>query len=358
MAGQLIIEEQHPIPQQISSFQFHLVGDMTLQQFLQVAGGALVALLIYASPLPPYLKWPLILMSFGIGAALAFLPLEDRPLAVWVVSFFKSIYSPTIYSWEKMDTLPQYFAPEEAMGAVTPIAETGVEVSETTPAPPEETKLEKKEEAFLSKILHLSGLGSSLTSKATVVNQAPTSGSILEQPTTDQQATDKKPPIKNDTLAVPGAGAVSVEPTSTEEKKETEDKTPAPNEPFSTSKVAPVIGTTSQGQSVQAKFSDDAAPPMPPTNPNTIVGQVVDPDGKIVEGAILEIKDAEGRPARALRSNKLGHFMIATQLINGKYEITIEKDGLEFEPLSFEAIGEIIPPIAIWAKSKIKEQQK
>jgi len=35
--------EQHPIPQQISSYQFKLVGDMTLAQFGKAAGGIVIA---------------------------------------------------------------------------------------------------------------------------------------------------------------------------------------------------------------------------------------------------------------------------------------------------------------------------
>ena len=44
--------------------------------------------------------------------------------------------------------------------------------------------------------------------------------------------------------------------------------------------------------------------------------------------------------------------MIVTSLANGKYEMTTEKEGLSFEPVTFEAKGEIIPPIAIWAKGE------
>ena len=73
----------------------------------------------------------------------------------------------------------------------------------------------------------------------------------------------------------------------------------------------------------------------------------MDQDRKIIEGAILEIKDSNGRPVRALKSNKAGHFIIVTPLQNGKYEVTIEKDGFVFEPVSFDAKGEMIPAIAI-----------
>lgn len=96
-----------------------------------------------------------------------------------------------------------------------------------------------------------------------------------------------------------------------------------------------------------AQFSPQSAPPLPPTIPNTITGQVLDNFGKIVEGAILEIRDSAGKPVRALRSNKLGHFIIVTPLPNGQYDIITEKENYEFKPVYFEAKGEIIPPILI-----------
>jgi hypothetical protein len=48
---QIEFEEQHPIPQQISAYHFRLVGDMTLKQFFEVAGGAIIALIIYSTNL-------------------------------------------------------------------------------------------------------------------------------------------------------------------------------------------------------------------------------------------------------------------------------------------------------------------
>src|SRR3989344_8025043 len=102
--------EQHPIPQQITSYQFRLVGDMTLKQFFQLAGGIVVALFFYWTPLHPLIKWPLIFFFTLLGVAMAFLPFEDRPLENWIIAFFRSIYSPTIYSWKKSATEPKFFA--------------------------------------------------------------------------------------------------------------------------------------------------------------------------------------------------------------------------------------------------------
>src|SRR3989344_9690734 len=137
--------EQHPIPQQISSYQFKLVGDMTLKQFFQVAGGVVVSLVFYSTTLHPIIKWPLILISAGLGAAMAFLPFQERPLEKWIIAFFRSIYSPTLYSWKKTEK-PVIFFTETAVtptiGAV-PVGQSGE---------PNTKKLEEAEKNFLSKI--------------------------------------------------------------------------------------------------------------------------------------------------------------------------------------------------------------
>ena len=343
-----IIEEQHQIPQQISAFQFHLVGDMTLKQFLQLAGGALIALIFYASNLPLAIKWPLILISFGFGAALAFLPLEDRPLGKWIISFFKSIYSPTVFVWQKAAKVPQYFSPEteaEKKELPTPPTTTTTPPTQVAQVIPEEKRLEEQESSFLSKISHMANTVQPTAAKTVAYGVRPV---ITQRPATQQP----KRRMKKHGVIVPGKGRIKVE-----RKDEGPAKGPVPEEATDlaagqTGTVAPVLGKGTLAGGVQARFSPEAAPPMPPTKSNTIVGQVVDSDGKIVEGAILEIKDHEGRPVRALKTNKLGHFIIVTSLVNGKYEMTTEKEGLSFEPVTFEAKGEIIPPIAIWAKGE------
>jgi hypothetical protein len=119
---------------------------------------------------------------------------------------------------------------------------------------------------------------------------------------------------------------------------------------ITSSQVAPVIAGDEFISTHQAIFSVDAAPPNPPTSPNLVVGQVVDNSKKIIEGAIMEIKDSDGRPIRALKSNKLGHFIIVTPLDNGRYDIITDKEGYEFSPVTFEASGTIIPPILVQGK--------
>ncbi|OGF99261.1 hypothetical protein A2Y99_04110 [Candidatus Gottesmanbacteria bacterium RBG_13_37_7] len=99
--------EQHPVPRNINSFQFHLIGDMTLRQFAYLSGGLVLAFIVYkATPLVPVVKYALMGILIFIGVAVAFLPIEERPLDKWLVIFIKSILAPTQYVWRKEGYIP------------------------------------------------------------------------------------------------------------------------------------------------------------------------------------------------------------------------------------------------------------
>ena len=93
--------DQHPVPQNISSYEFHLVGDMTLKQFFQLAGGIAVAAVLYRLPLPFFIKWPVMALSVLMGIMLAFVPVSGRPFSQWIMAFIKAIYSPTEFHWSE-----------------------------------------------------------------------------------------------------------------------------------------------------------------------------------------------------------------------------------------------------------------
>lgn len=91
------IFQAHPIPQNVTNFEFHLVGDMTLKQFAYLAAGVGFAFLIFTtlSTSQPVIAWPIIIISSLLGVAFAFLPIQERPLDHWVTAFFKAIFKPT-----------------------------------------------------------------------------------------------------------------------------------------------------------------------------------------------------------------------------------------------------------------------
>jgi len=345
-------EEQHPIPTDIASYQFRLVGDMTLKQFMQVAAGVVTGLILYSTPLHPFIKWPLILFSVLFGIALAFMPLDDRPLGTWIIIFFRSIYSPTLFIYKKSGRPYHFFQTEGALPTTAPAGIKFPPVAPaTTPAavapppaitkPEEEKKeegivytsidegtnkalseLEQKEKSYLSKVTHLFSMPN-LSQK--------TSDSVEVKPVTFTYIPDKPEVLKS----------TPKEKAKENKKDEVEDLTTI---------VAPTLGRNATITGKKVEFVREAAPPIPPSKENVIVGQVIDTKGSIVEGAILEIKDSEDRPVRALRTNKLGHFMTVTPLSNGDYKIIIEKEGYVFEPEVFKAEGKIIPPISIKAE--------
>lgn len=323
------METQHQVPQHIASYEFRLVGDMTLKQFFQVAGGALVALLFYASPLPEIIKWPFVLICGLIGVALAFLPFEERPLSIWIISFLRAIYSPTQYI-KTSKPRGEIFAPEEKEVSVSQIAATprGVAAAEEYLASPPQTEvvvtsLEEEEKSFLEKI-------------AGVFQQGPTP---QPRPTF---VIEEKIPVTIPQTQMPQVAA----PQRTFREQAAPIVPPA----FSPTPVSAITQMQTTGQPMSARFTTSAAPPLARQNPNAVIGQVIDETGLPVDGAILEIRDGEGRPVRALRTNKVGHFLTATPLSAGTYEIIIEKEGFEFSPIQFTAQNEVILPIEIKGK--------
>lgn len=126
--------EQHPIPQNISGFEFKLIGDITLKQFGYLAGGLVTAYLSTKIPLVPGLfRWPLAGICALLGFGLAFVPIEDRPLDRWLIAFVKSVYMPTQFVWQKSNPPPAGL--DSTITTATPA------VQEVTVQPPPPKKL-------------------------------------------------------------------------------------------------------------------------------------------------------------------------------------------------------------------------
>lgn len=303
--------EQHPIPQQITSYEFKLVGDMTLKQFGKAAGGVIIALLINSSKLVFIIKWPLIFIFAAGGLALAFVPFQDRPLETWLMAFIKSIYAPTIYfykktsptNWLEIDLSKELKKGEEEE-VIVPIKE------------------DKKVKEFINSLPSIGRENQAI--KSTDVDT-----SLVEEENPSRPAA-ASPLDKGD----------SVEKQQTEEVEIKEEVAKAANLGLKTEKLK------ATGNVVFGEI------PMPdiPDLPNLVAGMVLDQNHKIVEGAIIEIQDKDGNPSRVLKTNKLGQFKTLTQLSNGKYLVVTEKENLEFDRVEINLEGKIVEPIKILAK--------
>ena len=312
--------EQHAIPQQISSYEFKLVGDMTLKQFIKAAAGIIIAILINSTNLIIIIKWPLMLFFAAFGLALAFLPFEERPLETWIISFIKSIYSPTIYIYNKKNDnswlgSPYFNEEETAEGDTKPVENKNLFVSVKKQVTEGTMAIDKKGD--------YAGFFETTTRGEDVV---------IEKGTKNLKVDEKielKP--EKEVLIEPESEAVEEIDTRTQ----TIDLNLKKDKLEATGKA--VFGTI----------------PMPnrPDVANLIVGMATNQDGKIVDGVIIEIQDEHGSPTRVIKTNSLGQFKISTPLANGRYLIIAEKEGFTFDRVNVDLTGQIIDPIKIIAQN-------
>jgi len=101
--------QDHALPQDVTGYKFHIIGNMTLKQFGEVAAGCIVAFVLYQTNLLPIIKIPLMVIAAGAGAMVAFVPIEERPLDLWITAFFSALYRPTQYYWKRMVKIPEPF---------------------------------------------------------------------------------------------------------------------------------------------------------------------------------------------------------------------------------------------------------
>lgn len=89
------------------------------------------------------------------------------------------------------------------------------------------------------------------------------------------------------------------------------------------------------------------------SNPNVITGIIKDSQGTLLPNMIITVKDKDGMPVRALKSNKLGQFAASTSLPNGLYVIEVEDptNKFEFGSIQINLNGQVLPALEISAVS-------
>src|SRR3989344_4871685 len=314
--------EQHPLPQDIAAYKFRLVGSMTLKQFLELAGGVVIAWLIFSSGFNFLIKWTLAPAIAFFGFALAFIPFEDRPLDQWILNFFKAIYQPTQFVYHPEPKQPEFM---ESVKIMPRMAKDSAQ-----PLNPAKTIRGVR----VRKLLH----PQMCLLPHAALYQAPAEPVQASMPHVMQQ----KPLPASASPQVLQAGAKPIA------KPKAQTKPTAVVKPKIVLKPEPVPVSTTPA--IAATFAKDLVLPQSPEKPNLIAGITLDEKGKILPSVILEIKDKQGLPVRALKSNKLGQFFIATPLEDGIYQIAAEGAGKRFAIIKLEAKGEIIPPLKIQAQ--------
>ena len=388
--------QNHPIPQDVTGFQFKIIGDMTVKQFAYMAGSAVLAWVFYQLPIISIIKLPISILLGGIGPALAFVPIEGRPMDLMIFNFIKAIFNPTRYVYQKSggSTWLSTVTSQKSYGKhgifQNPIQNEPIkEISKTYQAHSSPTPKIQTPTPTLQNQTTFARIMSMHTSPQ------PQTNPIIPAPL----ATDKNQDEKNEALKKKvEALEKDIEATKKEkadlEQKQSTFSIPQQQESLTLEKqlqsvLAQKEGLTKQLIALQQKmdmqknnvFSPTMAEtkahtqnvkqipkgmgkniglPNTPEDPNIITGIVKDPRGNPLGNILVEVKDKEGNPVRAFKTNGLGKFVSATPLANGEYTILFEdpKGQNKFDAIGFEAVGQIILPIEVTSVDEREELRK
>ena len=381
--------EQHPVPRNISSFQFHLIGDMTLRQFGYLIAGVLCAFIVFKIvPLPVILKYPFAGIFAFAGVAFAFLPIQERPLDRWIVAFIKSIYSPTQFLWQKEGTFLEILAKQTTV-STKKLSQTHTQTHQdartklhqylaTLPQSPHQT-LNSREKSYIDQTLALFNT-TSYAQKPKVAISTQSSPLVTktvepEPPKVPEEAKSEPQTIKTEIIQplTPPVATIDNQTGMDEihkmlkelalqkeslaqELARLKSEIKKIEEPLI---IKPEVSAEGNKQPTIKAFTAQSAVneigmPAIPQTPNIVSGVIRDAQKKLVPNIILTIKDNKGSPIRALKTNKLGQFATATPLPNGVYLIEVE-DPLKryaFDIAEITLSGKVFLPIAISAKGE------
>lgn len=421
------LSKTHPVPQHIAAFEFKLIGDLTIKQFLFAGVGIAVAYAAWISDLNFLLKWGIIIVSAGLGLGTAFFPIQDRTLDQWILNFILAIFSPTQRIWRKEPLPPEYLREDYSQFltsqvlSMTPLQSRRKLQQYLKGFEEERPKSEIAEQEFIERLNFDLPLPTVIG-----VEPVPEAGPVLE-PKKEELPERREVPVRPKLASEVN---IALEPTykvptETETKYITVRRNitpgrkvrlptiegtirlkkispPKPKEPIrelieETKKevIAPKIELLQkQNLELQARLeqaerqlkslaelkkelaSKEAyhqrvleqeklvqklsqrqkeaqkeiskikpAPVVERKIPNLISGVVRDKEGKLLENIVVIIKDQDGDPVRALKTNRLGQFAISTPLENGDYTIEVSSREKYFDIIKITADGSVLSPL-------------
>lgn len=396
--------DNHPIPQDVTGFQFKLIGDMTIKQFAYLAGGIVVAYVFFVLPLYSLIKLPLVFGSTCLGIALAFIPLEGRPLDLMLFNYLRALFTPNIYLFQKkgwsfdFPLLHKKNLGKRAKNLPSVSSKKKLKVFLQALHQKEQTKLDEKEMTFLASV-------SAIFNGKTLPTPSPQLSTFEElnpKPIfTENNEADKqieqdekiKKALEEETILIKKEldeakiqeqkkpGAVSAEELHQKilnlEKQLNEtlaqkdmfekelltlkQKINSQNpKSLSQNRPQPQLQVTPNVRKVSQDMGKKVGLPIMPEAPNIIAGIVKDSRGNVLPNILIEVKDSEGNPVRAFKTSGLGQFISSTPLVNGTYTLEFEdpKETNKFDLISITATGELLSPLEVISTDEREELRK
>ncbi|MBI2621393.1 MAG: PrgI family protein [Candidatus Levybacteria bacterium] len=382
--------DNHPIPQDITGFQFKLIGSMTIKQFAYLATGVVIAWFIFFI-LPGFIliRLPLAILFLGLGASLAFLPVDGRPMDVMIGNLIRAVFAPTQYIYKRGDknlaTTETLKSPRETQAQPSSLKVSAQEVpvsqqSQTVQAQPQVQPLAQTSalpsQAPYGKVIEfsdssvqpvLSGNLDDLVNERKKKDEEKileNEKKLEEEASSLKQQLDKAHEEEGKQTSTTNLGATHQKSedlekllTQTLRQKEALEKQllilqsrleGTQQEKYAPT-VSPAVKQTQRVKKVPAGSERAAGLPQAPQDPNIIVGIVKDSRGNPLPNILVDVKDPEENPVRAFKTNALGQFASATPLQNGKYIISFEDPtgAHKFDTIEIEAAGTPLMPLEI-----------
>lgn len=403
--------ENHPIPQDITGFQFKLIGNMTVKQFVYLAVGTFFGwLFFFVLPLPALIRWPIALFAIGFGSGVAFIPIDGRPMDQMFINLIKAILAPTQYIYDKSggiaspiavpapvspvapnNQVPSQFQASQQTISIPPSQIVPSTITQSIQAPqiasvtmPQSSSLQNEPQIIQPTPSHVVSLGWQIDGERKenkkIVDE--NNNLIKNEIKLEGEVTEFKKELEEakaeETLSLGSDEGTRIHQRAQElskileqtiaQKEELEKElvllksnlAPTPKDRvFAPSTATPLQKTQNIKQ--VPKGLEKAIGVIPaPQEPNLITGIVKDPRGNPLQNILIEVKDLEDNPVRAFKTNALGRFASATPLSNGSYVIAFEdtKGQNRFDSAQIEVNGGILMPLEIFSIDQREELRR
>ena len=403
--------ENHPIPQDVTGFQFKLIGNMTIKQFAYLAaGGVATALTIYA---PIFILFKLLFVPIfaGTGLLVAFVPIEGRPIDVLISHFFQAAFSPNQYLYHKVGRRYAIFTISPTSTSVLQTARhvnpeeyqakaQSLQLLLAKSHPKAKNKMDERENDFLSSLSKIAdGQSPQIVSMQNEVDEkirqsddelpnepetqpaAPQIDTrqaaelekealLLQQELSQAKSEEQQEQAQHQDASVAHQKSVTLETQLKDimaQKEQLEQEFLKLKKQLENQSLRPAYQPRVMEQTdephvrrVPATMAQSVGLPNIPDSPNVIIGIIKDPRGNVLPNILVEIKDREGNPVRAFKTNPLGQFSAATALNNGIYTIVFEdpKKQQSFDTVELVVNGSILLPIEVISHDAREELRK
>lgn len=327
-------KSKHPIPQNVMDVEFKIVGDMTFKQFFYLCVGALIVWIITSVMQDSYLKYFILFANIIFFLALAFIPVQQRSLDIWIINFLKAMMTPTQRVWRKTEFTPRYLS-DDFNKALE------LEYVNLKPA-----KSNKKLNEYLQSLPDRNSTPDGISDKLDKIQDIMTSieindlnnvrQEIIQEAENSKQSDNLGLNIEKQKNEISHLGLTK----KLEIDRDVDDSVLDKNIQKAYSSLQKSINKAKIEVDEIQEFEDhvnliqkEPTTKTVFTKEKHIQGFVKDSNRMNVDNAMVLVKDEKGDVQLALQTDASGYFKAEVELSNGNYTLEVIKGGMNFTPI-------------------------